>query len=221
MTRIDKADILELTVSHLRKHQRSDTQTFGKMTYEKGFQDCARQATNFLATNGLVDASRLIELNCYLESIGGRSRTNRSPHGNQYTSTPNRFHADFKSIHGTPNVSNIQMLDLSPIQQRSFYGTNHSAPGCILQGHRFESTSTFDTTQNLLNQEGCSNLPRADSQMTTGDGLNSLSSFEDSSSSFSSSQSTSDFALDGYGGLTTSRIFTGSGDKPNKTWRPW
>ena len=71
MARLDKADILELTVSHLTtlQHQhRSVTLATTVEGYKKGFKDCARETFNYLSSTQDLDSKYLRQLNSYLQT---------------------------------------------------------------------------------------------------------------------------------------------------------
>ena len=81
MARLDKADILELTVSHLttiEHQQRSVSLATAADQYKKGFKDCARETFNYLSTAKALDTGSLQQLNnhlqsCYMEKTGRTS----------------------------------------------------------------------------------------------------------------------------------------------------
>ena len=71
MARLDKADILEMTVGHLATlldHQRSVTLATTVEGYTKGFKDCARETFNFLSSTHSLDNKSLNQLNAHLQT---------------------------------------------------------------------------------------------------------------------------------------------------------
>ena len=71
MSRLDKADILELTVVHLttlEHQQRSVTMATEVNGYKKGFKDCARETITYLSSTRSLDTNTLFQLNNHLQS---------------------------------------------------------------------------------------------------------------------------------------------------------
>ena len=71
MTRLDKADILEMTVGHLTTlldQQRSVTLATTVDGYKKGFKDCARETFNYLSSSHALDNKSLHQLNTHLQT---------------------------------------------------------------------------------------------------------------------------------------------------------
>ena len=71
MSRLDKADILELTVGHLttlEHQQRSVTLATEVDGYKKGFKDCARETINYLSSTRSLDTDTLFQLNNHLQN---------------------------------------------------------------------------------------------------------------------------------------------------------
>ena len=64
MPKLDKADILEMTVRHLKQLQQQQTiQTTG---YCRGFKDCTRETMRYLRVSRALDDKRLYSLNNHL-----------------------------------------------------------------------------------------------------------------------------------------------------------
>lgn len=88
MARLDKADILELTVNHLTnlKHQhRSISLATAAESYKKGFKDCVRETFSYLSSTQALDADSLHRLNnhlhtCYTEKTKGTTSVSRNVH---------------------------------------------------------------------------------------------------------------------------------------------
>ena len=71
MSRLDKADILELTVGHLTtlEHQQRSVSLATEVDgYKKGFKDCARETINYLSSTRSLDTDTLFQLNNHLQS---------------------------------------------------------------------------------------------------------------------------------------------------------
>ena len=71
MSRLDKADILELTVGHLttlEHQQRSVTMATEASGYKKGYKDCARETITYLSSTRSLNTDTLFELNNHLQS---------------------------------------------------------------------------------------------------------------------------------------------------------
>ena len=73
-TKLDKAEILELTVNHLTTEQRRSANSD---RYNQGFNDCTRETIQFLITNGILDAVSLSRLQGHLDSICRQTTTHR------------------------------------------------------------------------------------------------------------------------------------------------
>ncbi|KAL4236625.1 oxysterol-binding protein hes1 [Mactra antiquata] len=97
MTRIDKADILELTVFHLTKsqqQQRSVALATEVAAYNKGFKDCARTAVNYLQAKSNVPDYAISGLNQHLhQTYLSRDHDVRSyPRSQQYNHSSDHLH---------------------------------------------------------------------------------------------------------------------------------
>ena len=71
MSRLDKADILELTVGHLttlEHQQRSVTMATEVSGYKKGYKDCARETITYLSSTRSLDTDTMFQLNNHLQS---------------------------------------------------------------------------------------------------------------------------------------------------------
>ncbi|XP_052783074.1 transcription factor HES-4-A-like [Mya arenaria] len=79
MTRVDKADILELTVFHLKmlQHHQSGVRVATEATdaasctasYQNAFPDCAREAVTYIAANGACGPAVATSVSGYLRSV--------------------------------------------------------------------------------------------------------------------------------------------------------
>ena len=119
MARLDKADILELTVSQLtslQNQQRSVSLATDVDGYKKGFKDCARETIRYLTATQSLDTDSLFRVNnhlqsCYLEKTRGAPYVTRS------TEVP--------SAHASTVQSDIQQTcdrNSNIPHQQSFYG---------------------------------------------------------------------------------------------------
>ncbi|XP_045162080.2 enhancer of split mgamma protein-like [Mercenaria mercenaria] len=71
MTRVDKADILELTVYHLtqlQQQQRSVTMATEAAAFSAGYKACAREAVTYMASNQMASSTVTGSLNSHLHS---------------------------------------------------------------------------------------------------------------------------------------------------------
>ena len=80
MTRVDKADILELTVYHLtqlQQQQRSVTLATEAAAYDTGYKECARETVNYLSTSRVTSESTISLLNNHLHATFVNKSRNR------------------------------------------------------------------------------------------------------------------------------------------------
>jgi hypothetical protein len=83
MTRVDKADILELTVFHLtqlQQQQRSVTMATEAAAYKAGFKDCEREAVNYLSKRRTESDATISCLSNHLHT--SYTMRSRSQYGN-------------------------------------------------------------------------------------------------------------------------------------------
>ena len=116
MSRLDKADILELTVGHLttlEHQQRSVTLATEVNGYKKGFKDCARETINYLSSTRSLDTDTLFQLNNHLQS-SYLHKTRQAPS----TSYP----ADVSSAHAS-----LQPDDSASANYVNLYVTQNSS----------------------------------------------------------------------------------------------
>ncbi|KAH3784982.1 hypothetical protein DPMN_163059 [Dreissena polymorpha] len=87
MTRLDKADTLDLAVLHLQQLQqrhRSVSMEIESAAYKSGFQACARQIMTYLTCKKAADLKTIKALSDYLQatqSVPQRCVRNRSQAG--------------------------------------------------------------------------------------------------------------------------------------------
>ena len=80
MTRVDKSDILELTVYHLtqlQQQQRSITMATDAAAYDTGYKECARDTMNYLSTSRVTSESTINLLNNHLHGTFVMKSRNR------------------------------------------------------------------------------------------------------------------------------------------------
>ncbi|XP_052256476.1 enhancer of split mgamma protein-like [Dreissena polymorpha] len=120
MTRVDKADILDLTVFHLttvQHHQRSATMATEAAAYNAGFKDCFREVMTYLSACKVTDVSSAYNLSAHLhQTLTEKIRFNPNKGkasgrtANNFISTPARNN-DVSFITSpslyTPNLSPI------------------------------------------------------------------------------------------------------------------
>ena len=112
MARIDKADILELTVSHLTNlehQQRSVTLATEVDGYKKGFKDCARETIRYLSTTRSLDTDTLHQLNNHLQS-SYIEKTRKTPNAS----------------YGPADVGSAHISTRQDVPPHSFYVSNQS-----------------------------------------------------------------------------------------------
>ena len=126
MSRLDKADILELTVSQLtslQNQQRSVSLATDVDGYKRGFKDCARETIHYLTATQSLDTDSLFRVNNHLQSFY-LEKTRGTPNVSHHTNAP--------SAHVSTKRSDIrQAID------QSFYGlvTHPSVPQTIPGAH--------------------------------------------------------------------------------------
>ena len=148
MARLDKADILELTVSQLtslQNQQRSVSLATDVDGYKRGFKDCARETIRYLTATQSLDTDSLFRVNnhlqsCYLEKTRG---------------TPNVSHpTDVPSAHVSTKRSDIrQTIDQSlygPVTHPSVARTIPGAHGQFYSDYQFNHpcNDSVDTSLN-------------------------------------------------------------------------
>ena len=129
MTRVDKTDILELTVFHLtrlQQHAHAANMAAEAAAYESGYRDCARVAVTYLASGAVQDVALVPRLSDHLhssymqKSCGARHerQTIHAPvpmkapafsHGGNTMSTPVRDN------NATKSMDSFTASDFSPI----------------------------------------------------------------------------------------------------------
>jgi len=131
MTRVDKADILELTVFHLtrlQQHAHAANMAAEANAYNTGYRDCAREAVTYAASGAVQDGTLAPRLSDYLhrsymQTSGGTRHELQNKHDPfpPIASTLNhRGNAGLMSTpvrdnNATRNMDSFTASDVSPI----------------------------------------------------------------------------------------------------------
>ncbi|XP_060603108.1 enhancer of split m3 protein-like [Ruditapes philippinarum] len=176
MTRVDKADILDLTVYHLsqlQRQQQSVTMATEAAAYNAGYKACAREAVTYLArtkiTSDTVTGSVSNHLHqAFLTSSRRQEMTNHNKHGNNVFNQNRQTHRLSTPLrpNDTVNISPLPELDLSgyspilngsqalPELTSSFvHGSLDSS-----SSSGFSSTSSIETTSSYCTSSGYSQV---------------------------------------------------------------
>ncbi|KAH3785709.1 transcription factor HES-4-B-like [Dreissena polymorpha] len=114
MTRVDKADILDLTVLHLQQLQqphRSVSMATELAAYQIGFQACVREVMTYLTSQKYADMKTIKALSDHLQAtqhVPQRCVRNQTPVGHQ-TSTPVRMNDVSKTSTYTLNTLDFSL----------------------------------------------------------------------------------------------------------------
>ena len=117
MSRLDKADILELTVGHLttlEHQQRSVTMATEVKGYKKGFKDCARETITYLSSTRLLDTDNLFQLNNHLRS-SYLQKTRQAPSAS--------YPAEVIPAHASSQPDSTSATDITLYQAQNSYTT--------------------------------------------------------------------------------------------------
>ena len=125
MGRLDKADLLELTVSRLATlthQQRSSSLAKDISGYKKGFKDCARDTFHFLSRSQSIDTDSVNKLNNHIRSYY-IEKSKRVPD----TSYPEVIYAHTVSRHisGAVVQPTVQLTGLSDNYSCDLYYRRH------------------------------------------------------------------------------------------------
>ncbi|KAH3785701.1 hypothetical protein DPMN_163795 [Dreissena polymorpha] len=150
MTRVDKADILDLTVLHLQQLQqrhRSVSMATESIAYTSGFQACAREIITYLTSQKSADMKTIKALSDHLQAtqpVPQRCVRNQMP-GEYQMSTPVRINDVSKMSTYTLNTQ-----DFSPITYASAFskGYYHERPFS-------ESNSSVSLSSNESISDSC------------------------------------------------------------------
>ena len=135
MSRLDKADILELTVGHLatlEHQQRSVTMATEVNGYKKGFKDCARETITYLSSTRSLDTDTLFQLNNHLEN-SYLQKTRQAPSAS--------YPAKVIPAHASSQPDSTSATDITLYQaQNSYttiseYGSGDSLTPCGYNGY--------------------------------------------------------------------------------------
>jgi len=131
MTRVDKADILELTVFHLtrlQQHAQAAKMAADAAAYNTGYRDCAREAVTYLASGTEQDGTIAPRLSdhlhhSYMQSSGGTRHEKHTIHAPvpMIASTLNQggnaglMSTPVRDNTATKNMDSFTASDFSPI----------------------------------------------------------------------------------------------------------
>jgi len=221
MTRVDKADILELTVAHLaqqkqQRHQRevamaTSTSASG---YSNGYHDCTREVFAFLATNSLVDGATLDCLGGYLQNVYAQKSSNvpenTRTNPELYSSTPMRPYLRVQK-----QLANANLSGFSPIVPSPSYQTVSPA---------YQNISDIRGDVRMRQTDGSTSYS---SRGSAGD-IGSCSSMEYSSGVTGSVSGVSSATSSGESYDSSGLVTIGDGKEnaighviKDSTWRPW
>ena len=192
MARLDKADILELTVSHLttlhHQHRSANLATTAE-GYKKGFKDCARETFNYLSSTQALDSKSLQQLNNRLQTCYLQKNQSGTASGLMIPQPADVTYAHVSSKQG------VQATD------------DYSYPSS------YQSDATSQWHNNILQRPGVSYVY---GQVHSGrDYYSKLNDSEDSSLNSSCNMS-----LDSISSITPEKIVPGQSSDED-VWRPW
>lgn len=178
MTRVDKADILELTVFHLtqlQQQQRSATMATEAAAYDTGFKDCARETMTFITSNRITGESKVSLLNIHLHaSFLMKSRKHHHSGGVQHfggnLSTPIRP-AEVTNVFSSSDLLALGCSPILPSMNNTTYveTSSGSASGSF---DRNSDTESLTCSMSLSTDSGLSHTDDVTSSRTVsiGDG---------------------------------------------------
>lgn len=223
MTRVDKADILELTVFHLmqlQRQQRSVSMATEIAAYNAGFKDCACEAVTYLSSNRTINDNEIRALSNHLHS--SYIVRSRSHDGKVSMATQKETNRYIDGPHGSTPLRPVENFVSHP------------------QAMNITGYSPIPVSSDVTHLVGdVTHLPELTSSFVT-DGLNSshdsdLSSFGSSWSNFRSASSSTDNSGDSSSNMVSSdgdvdsEVVTIGDGKENqighvikdKIWRPF
>ena len=148
MSRLDKADILELTVGHLatlEHQQRSVTMATEVNGYKKGYKDCARETISYLSSTRFLDTDTLFQLNNHLQS-SYLQKTRQAPSAS--------YPAEVTTAHASSQPDSKSASDIPSYQaQNSSYCTSTSEyrSGVSLTPGGYQGYDQFQACYNPCN----------------------------------------------------------------------
>ncbi|KAH3818387.1 hypothetical protein DPMN_119995 [Dreissena polymorpha] len=185
MTRVDKADILDLTVLHLKQlHQFSVTISTeaSASAYSTGFKDCLREAMTFLGAQMVTDSYTIKALSDHIHVTGAHSVPNCSERyqtiAQRHMSTPARMcdvsNSMTSSLH-TPNVSPVANYARVPegYQNCRAYReckVNRTHTRTNICSHDSSMDSGYSSENNSTTMSGNVNVPHSDGVVSIGRG---------------------------------------------------
>ena len=156
MSRLDKADILELTVVHLttlEHQQKSVTMATEVNGYKKGFKDCARETITYLSSTRSLDTDTLFQLNNHLQS-SYLQKTRQAPSASYPAKVIPAHASSQRDSTSSTGISLYQAQNSSYCTPTSEYGSGVSlTPGGYHGYDQFQScynpcNSSVDTSLN-------------------------------------------------------------------------
>ena len=148
MSRLDKADILELTVGHLttlEHQQRSVTMATEAGGYKKGFKDCARETITYLSSTRFLDTDTLFQLNNHLQS--SYLQKTRQPQSASYPAEVVPAHVSSQPVSSSASdITLYQTQNLMYCTPTSEYGRRVSlTPGEYHGYNQFHTQTCFNS----------------------------------------------------------------------------
>ena len=192
MSRLDKADILEMTVSHLTTLQdqhRSVNLATTVEGYKKGFKDCARETLNYLSSTRALDNKSLQQLNTHLQTSYLQKTQRRAVSGHRNPQT-----AEVTYVHDTSRQ------DIQATDEYSYTSSYHSS--ALTQFHN--SALRGLSVSNVYGQSHS--------------GKNNCALLNDSVDT--SLNSSGNMSLDSSSSITPEKIVPGQSSAED-VWRPW
>ena len=140
-TKLDKAEILELTVNHLTQEQRIP---LSNESYTRGFQDCSRETIMFLAASGVIHPDTLSRLKVHLQTVSSVhvAMAPMSPSPQRCCSTP--------QSHILPASPSNNSMATTPSMSHSYL---HSFMSCSEDSYSVSSGSDTSILGNIISEE--------------------------------------------------------------------
>ena len=192
MSRLDKADILEMTVSHLTTLQdqhRSVNLATTVEGYKKGFKDCARETFNYLSSTRALDTNSLQQLNTHLQTSYLQKTQRGTVSGPRNPQT-----AEMTYVHDTSRP------DIQTTDEYSYIDSYHSSALTQFHNSALHGLSVpYVYGQSHNGQDYCSKL---------------------NDSVDTSLNSSGNMSLDSSSSITPEKIVPGQSSVED-VWRPW
>jgi len=209
MTRVDKADILDLTVFHLtrlQQHAHAANMAAEAAAFNSGYRDCAREAVTYVASSAVQDdtlAPRLSDHlhSSYMQKSGGTRHERQTIHAPVPIKAPalshggNTMSTPVRDNNATRNMDSFTASDFSPIVP----------PSC----------------QKLLKEYSNISIDLSASMMSASVGAVSADSGIESLDDTGSSGDTSNVVTDGCVAIGRNHEDTIGHVIEDAVWRPW